>query len=789
MRFAFRQWGKNPAFALLAAITLALGIGGTVGLFSVVHGLLIRPLPIVDEERVVAFWSEYNWRGEEYDLVKEVAPGFETVAAFSNEGYTLRSEQGGSLVLATVASAELWDVLGTPPMMGRTFVAGEDRPGSEAVTVLTHGLWQREFGADPEIVGSRIDLDGVPHTVIGVMPEGFYFPSPEMELFVPLDLDPADPGYAGNGWLVLAGRMAPGVRIDGLADDLAAITRVLDERYDYPARWDKTQNASVEPMREYLLGDVRPAMLLLLGAVGLLLLMACVNVAALILTKTVDRGREMSVRAALGAGRLRLARQILTESVLLGVVAGALGVALATALFDVLVASLPIDRAFGETLSLDWRALFSALLLSVVTGSLIALAPMRNLLRGRLAEGALTQRGTGVGSASRMQNALVVAEVLLAVVLVTGASLLVRTVGELRSLETGFDPRGVMSAGILISEEESTPDERRIFFEEMAERVAALPGVTATGYINRLPLRDGGWQGPVSIDGRPDLEGANRPNALYRPVSAGTFETLGIAVLEGRPFEATDHAEAPRVAIVNETFARQIWGEEGALGRTFSTGFTGEVRVVGVVEDIAVQDLVSAPPMTAYYPWGQAMAEASFGILLAKTDGDPAALAGPIRALTAELAPRAVLGRLEPFEDAVDAAMAEPLRLRFFLGLFSVLGVVLGTVGIYGVVSYSVERRRAEFGIRMALGAEPGLLLGSVVRRGLIPVVGGIVAGSLVAYWASRVLTNFLFEVEPTDPLSFVAAGGVLLLSGVVAAVIPAARASGTDPATALRSD
>jgi putative ABC transport system permease protein len=612
-----------------------------------------------------------------------------------------------------------------------------------------------------------------------------------MELFMPLDLDPAGSDYANNGWLVLTARLGDTTTDAQVDQDLQAITAVLGENYQYSTRWDKTRDPYVTPLREYLLGDVRPAVLVLFAAVGMLLLMACVNVTALILTKTVDRTREMSVRAALGAGRVRLARQVLTESIVLGLVAGVIGMVLAAALFDVLVASLPLDPAFQQTLLLDWATLWSAMGLAILTGSLIALAPIRNLLRGNLTGSALRDRsqGSGAAQAGRMQNALVVAEVLLAVVLVTGASLLIRTVGELRSLDPGLDPEGVLTLDLLVSREETTVDERSLFFSQVIERVKALPGVSAAGYINRLPLRDGGYQGSVNIDGRPDLEGANRPNAMYRPVSPDVFAALGVELVQGCGIRESDLADGPLVAVINESFARRIWGDESPIGRTYSTGFVGQVEVVGVIRDMAVSDLVGEQPMAGYYAWDQSMRDAGYAILLVKSAGDPSSLAGPLRAIVNELEPRAAIGRIETMEEALDGEMSEALRLRFFLGLFSLLGIVLGTIGVYGVVSYSVQRRQAEFGIRMALGAEPRLLLGTVVRQGMLPVVLGVLGGTVVALVASNTLAGFLFEIEPTDPTSLLVTAGTLLGAGVLAALVPALRASSTDPAAALRAE
>jgi predicted permease len=794
LRFSGRQLAKQRGFTALAVGTLALGIGATTALFSVVHGLMLRPLPIPDEERVVSFWSDYDWRGEEFDHVKGVPSGFHSIAAYSIDAYTLRTDAGSSLILATVASTELFDVMGVRPLLGRGLLPGEDRPGAEPVIVLGHALWTRAFGADPGVVDTRVELNGTPRRVVGVMPEGFYFPTPEVDAFVPLDLDPADPAYAGNGWLVLTGRLAEGTTEAALRSDLERIAHALGERYEYPAQWDKTRDPYAVPLREYLLGDVAPALILLLSAVGLLMLMACINVAGLILARSVDRTGEIAVRVALGAGRFRLARQILTESVLLGLVSGAIGLALAWSSFDLLVASLPITNAFQETLSLDRFTLLAGLLLALLSGSLIALVPMRGLLAGEVSSDAFrgrTQGGGGVPHRTRLQASLVVAEVLLAVVLSTGASLLVRSVDRLRAIDSGLEPAGVLTLDVLMPEASTGAEERALFLERLLARARALPGVTGVGYINRLPLRDGGWQGTVRIPDRPDLDAANRPTAMFRPVTPETFDALGIQLVEGRGVLPTDVAGGPKVAVINETFARRIWGSESPIGRTYSSGFgnVGAVEVVGVVKDVAVETLVGDQPMVGFYPWVQAMPGAAYAILVVKTSGEPSALAPALRTIVPELDPRAAIGRMETMQEALDVEMAEPLRLRFFLGLFSALGILLGTVGVYGVVSYSVERRRTEYGIRMALGANPGRLLGLVIGHGMLPVLVGVLIGSGVALLASGALAGFLFEVEPSDPVSFLAAAAALLFAGGIAALVPALRASATHPAAALRAE
>jgi putative ABC transport system permease protein len=793
VRFASRQLRRNPAFTALAVLTLALGIGGTVALFSVVDGLMLRPMPVRDESALRVFWMDFDWRGVEFDFVRDRVRAFESLAAYSNDGFTLRTDAGSSIMLATVASSELFDVLGARPLLGRAFRAGEDRPGAEHVIVLSYGLWQESFGGDRDIVGRRIDIDGTPTTVVGVMPRGFYFPTPESRAWIPLDLDPSTDSYQGNGWLVLLGRLKPRVSAPQLQDDLASLAKDLGERFSYPDAWDKTRNPHVTPLREYVLGSVRPALILLLGAVGLVLLMACANVAALILTRTADRTGEMSVRTALGAGRARLARQVLTESVLVGVAAGVVGTGLAAALFDVLVASLPLQGGFAGTLSLHWTTLLTALALAVITGCLVSLAPMRHLLAGDLSAGTLGARRQSGSSAGpgRLQASLVVSEVLLAVVLATGAALLVRTVEHLRAVDPGFDPKGVLTAALLLPEAGTDAAERDQLLASVLERVQSLPGVTAAGFVNRVPARDGGWQATVAIADRPDLADARRPNAFYRPVTPDAFKALGARIVKGRGILPSDREGAPRVAVVNEAFARRIWGNQDPIGRVItSNGFNdARIEVVGVLHDMAVDKLTGERPLAVYYPWAQTMQGSAHGLLVVRTSLDAEGLVAPIRSLANQVDARLTVGRVATMDDVLAEAMAEPLRLRFYLGLFSLLGVVMGTVGVYGVASYGVQRRQGELGIRLALGAHPGRLVAGIVGAGLVPVLIGAAAGLFASWLASSLLARFLFDVAPTDPLSFVAAAGALVLAGVAASLVPALRASGTDPATALRAE
>jgi predicted permease len=792
LRHAFRQFRRKPGFSVLGILTLALGLGATVGLTGVVRSVLIRPLPVSDEGSLRVFWSPFDWRGVEFDYLRERIRAFSSLAAYSSDGTTLRTEAASSVLLMGVTSAELFEVIGARPLMGRTFRSGEDRPGAEPVTVLSYGMWQQELGGDKGIVGKRIVLDGKPTTVIGVMPRGFFFPTPEYRLWRPLNLDPASGQYQGNGWLALLGRVRPGMTDAGVREDIQALARALGERFTYPAAWDKTKGASSQTLRESLVGDTRPALLLLLGAGVLLLLMACANVAALLLARTTDRTHEIALRAALGAGRGRLARQIVTESLAFSLLAGGIGLGLATLGFRVLVASLPLQNGLGAAVSLDWTAFAGALALSVVVGLGVAVAPVRDLLQGRLT-GLGNERGVrgmarGTG---RVHAVLVGGEAAVAVLLIVGAMLFIRSVGRLLAVDLGFEPHGVVAVDVAAYGSDLSPADRSRLYREMTARAAGIPGVASVGLINRLPIRDGGWQGPVSVEGKPDLSGAQGPNSLYRPVTPGYFTTMGLAVVKGRGLEETDRAGSPRVGLVSQSFAARAWPGQDPVGQRLRTGMTRDtsaLTVIGVVEEAKVTSISGVNPFVLYVASEQADPPEG-EILVLRTAATLDQVVGPVRRLVHEIEPRAAIGRVTTMDQAVSGAMAEPLRLRFFLSLFGVLALALGVVGVYSVVSYSVARRQTEFGVRMALGATPGQVLQQVVGKGLLPVAAGTGLGIVAAVALARVAARFLFGVTATDPLSIGLAGGALLLSGTLAALLPAWRAARVSPTESLRAE
>ncbi len=791
-RVALRQLARRPGFTLLGVGTLALGVGAAVALSSVALGLLVRPLPVADEARLQVFWSDYNWRGVEFDFVKERQQAFSGLAAWSNEGYTLRVNEQSSTVLATVGSAGLFDVLGARPLLGRAFQAGDDRPGAAAVTVVSYGFWQQELGGDPGVIGRRLEIGGDPVEVVGVMPRGFYFPSPMFRIWRPLLLDPASDQYQGNGWLVLVGRERPGLTAGERDADIQAIARALGERFTYPEAWDKTKNAAVTPLREYTRGAVRPAVLLLQIAVLVVLAIACANVAALVLARTTDRGEELALRAALGAGRGRLVRQIVVESVVLSALAGLVGAAVAIGGFQALVARLPLSEGLEETLAVDWTLFAVAVALSIAVGLVVALAPVRALLRGEL-HGPGRLRGSGTLAAAgprRMHGALVVVEVALAVLLVAGATMFARSVSRLYAIETGFDAADVAVMDVVAPIQQMPAAARAAFFERLLERVQALPGVRAAGFVTRVPLRDGGWQGTVTIEDRPDLAGDREPNTLFRIVSPGYLAAMSIDVVQGRGFTGGDGAGTPPVAMVSSAFAERMWPGQDPIGRRIRHRFRDEptwVTVVGVAEETRMTRLTGDNPNVLYVPLAQSNTPDG-PVLVVKGAGGPPPLAA-VRALVAELDSRVATARIATLDAIVAAAVAEPLRLRFFLSLLGTLALVIGAVGIYSVVSYSVTRRRAEFGVRLALGAAPRRILSEVVGAGLTPVVGGVAVGTAGAVALGSTVRRFLYGVEAIDAVSLATAAAVLLGAGVLAAVVPAVRAGRTDPVTALRAE
>ncbi|HUU33284.1 MAG TPA: FtsX-like permease family protein, partial [Vicinamibacterales bacterium] len=616
--------------------------------------------------------------------------------------------------------------------------------------------------------------------------------SPMFRIWRPLTLDPASALYQGNGWLVLVGRERPGVSRGELDADVQAIAKALGGRFTYPEAWDKTRGASVTPLRTYTRGAIRPAVLLLQFAVLLVLGIACANVAALVLARTTDRTEELALRAALGAGRGRLVRQIVTESVVLSVLAGGIGAALATAGFQTLVARLPLAEGLEVTLSVDWTLLAIAVGLSLVLGVVVALAPVRALLVGRL-QGPGQERSAAGGATAgprRVHNALVAAQVALAMLLVSSATMFTRSVNRLYAIDPGFATADVAAMDVVVPTRMMAAPERAILFTRVIERLAAMPGVSAAGLVTRLPLRDGGWQGTVTIEDRPDLRDGREPNALFRVVSPDYFRAMGIALVAGRGFTTGDGAATQATGIVSASFAARMWPGRSPLGRRVQHRFDDTARwvtIVGVAEETRMTRMTGDNPLVLYVPLAQVAAPEA-PVLVVKGAGAAPPLAA-VRAALGDIDDRIAIGRVTTLDAVVAAAVAEPLRLRFFLSVLGALALVIGVVGIYSVVSYSVLRRRTEFGVRLALGASPRRILADVIAGGLLPVGLGVAAGVGGALAVASTVDSFLYGVAPTDAASLATAAAALLSAGVLAAAVPAVRAGRTDPMTALRAD
>jgi len=571
--------------------------------------------------------------------------------------------------------------------------------------------------------------------------------------------------------------------------EVRRLAKLLGTRFTYSDAEDKTKGARAIPIRTYLLGDVRTPLLLLLGAVGLLFLIACANGAAMILARTTDRAGEMAVRTALGAGPRRLARQILAESLVLALCAAIMGCVLASAGFRLLVMRLPLQSGFGSTVAIGWSAFATAFALALIIALVVSIVPVRHLLRGGRELGVNRERSDeGVRhGARRAHDAIIAAQVTLAVLLVVGATLLIRTVEQIRDIDPGFDARGVTTFN-LVPPSGMPEASQRQFHRDVLARVTELPGVKHAGMTNRLPLRDLGYALAVTVEDRPDLAGVRRPNSLYRTATPGFLAAMGMRLAAGRGIDSTDASGSP-VVLISESFARRMWPGHSAIGERITEHWGAEPvtrTVVGVVRETHMTALTTESPFTMWIPLEQAPVRQG-GVLVVRSAAPAAVMMPLVRREIATLNSQVAVSRVQTMDDVESTALAAPLRLRFFFSAFAALALSLGAIGVYGAVSYAVARRRAEFAVRMALGASPGIVLREVLVVGITPVAFGVAAGSVAALAASRLISGMLYGVPPTDLVSFSVAALALLIAGAIAAFLPALRAGHTNPVEALR--
>jgi putative ABC transport system permease protein len=783
-RYAARRLRSRPTYAALAVLTIALGAGGTAAIFSVVRALLLDPLPIAHEEQVGVLWFQLSWREEEFLGLRPDFPGFQRMAAYRPGGPTLEAPDGSIRQISGYAvSAELFDVLGTPAMLGRTFKPGEDLVGAERVVVLGHPLWQ-ELGADPNIIGKPLLLGGVPHTVVGVMPRGFWFPSPTTRMWTAAQMNPQNK----SGQYSLIGRLAEGHSFDSMQGSLQILASKLAQNFQYSDPvWARPRNPSITPAREFFVGDVRPSLLATLAAMGVILLIGCANVTALILGQVDARAPEIAVRAALGANRQRVIQQLVIESLLIGVLAGGCGAALAAVGFEALVGSLPLD-ALAENVRLDWTVFWVSMLASLAASVLVSIIPGIALWRGsRLQSTMSTIRTGGVGArGGRLEGALVVAQITLAVLLVTGAGLLVRSAANLRSIDSGLKVNEVAVVDAVLPRQRIAPGERQRAINATLMSLKALPGVTAVAAAQKLPLRDRGDNWGISIQGRPN------PNATtaFRMVTPDYFTAMGIPIRRGRNFGPDDHEGTEPVVIINEALAQKFFPGEDPIGHVLRTLDTGE-RIIGVAGNTHETGLTDAPVPARYMLYDHidsVPASLSFVIRTGDKDRIGTVLAAARSAIAREKG-RVVATETATMKDIFEEAMGPTGRVVTLLSLLGGLALFLGAVGVYGVSWHYVVRRSRDYSIRIALGEPPSRVFWQVAGRSAILVAAGSVIGVASAFAVTRLLSSLLYGVGPTDPLALSAAVFILLLTGLAAAFIPARRASLLDPATLLREN
>jgi putative ABC transport system permease protein len=798
LRMGIRLLRTQPGFTLVAVLTLALGIGATTLIFSVVNAVLLRPLPFPEADRIVRLEERHRGAaaGSNFSYANFLDLGRETAtvehiaaARFGSSSLTdgNEPEQVGSMGV----SAEYFAALGVTPLLGRVFLPEEDTPGRDGVALLSHALWQRRYGADAGLIGKQVKLGATVVTVVGVLPPGFRQGYPfagQYDVWRPLVANGSLRNNRRSHLLGVVARLKPGQTQAQAQADLARLVQGIEQRHP---GIDPELSANVSGLQARMVEPLRPALLVFLCAVGFVLLVACANVANLLLARAAAREKEMAIRTALGAGRLRLARQLLTESVLLAGLGGAAGLLLAQWGVRLVAALDPVSFPRINEVSLDGRVLLFTLLISVLTGVLFGLAPVLQLPKLRLYEPLKEGGRSAQGVARRgLRQFLIVAEVALALVLLIGAGLLANSFYRLMQVERGFDTTNVLTVNMpLPISKYPQPAQQIAFLQQALERVAQIPGVRAAGLTSTLPFR-GGPATDFEIEGRPLAPGEHEPIADIRIVDANYFRALAIPLRQGREFSERDTATAPRVMVINEEMARQYWPNENPLGRRvtmkdWGDPLTGEI--VGIVGNVKADGLTSTVRPMIYWPYPQF--PSVFNNLVLRTSGDPLAVVGVVKEQIRALDREQPLSNIQTMEALIAASVAPQRFNTLLLGIFATLALVLAAIGIYGVIAYTVAQRTHEIGVRMALGAGRSDVLRLVVGQGLKLVLGGVAVGLAASFGLTRLLSKLLFGVGATDPLTFVSVSLLLIAVALLACYLPARRAAQVDPLVALRNE
>jgi putative ABC transport system permease protein len=802
MRYALRMLLKSPGFTFVAVLALALGIGANSAIFSVVNAVLLRPLPFTEPDRLVILWEKTQTQDTSVSYPnfidwRDQNTVFERITAFRRDSFNLPGAGEPERLAGRLVSGNFFETLGVQPFVGRGFVEQDDQPGSAPAVVLSYGFWQRRFGGDTSVVNRQLTLNDKSYTVVGITPADFRFAS-DSDIYVPMGLSVAEvPFYKERGshpGLWVTGRLKPGVTMEGARAELDTIMARLGQQYP---ETNKGRRIHIESLYENTVQDVRPALLILLGAVGFVLLIACANVANLLLARSAARQKEIAIRTALGASRWRIVRQLLTESLLLGVMGGVLGLLLALWGTDLLIAAAPEGVPRLSDASIDLRVLGFTLGVAVLTGLVFGLAPALQASKTDLNESLKeTERGS-TGSRQRLRGALVVSEVALALVLLIGAGLMVKSLWQLQRIDTGFDPNHVLALQLsLKGERAADPQKVQNFLAQVEQRVKALPGVEAVAFTNGLPFA-GAAEQSFNIVGRLNPDNDSTPYSAVRYTTSPDYlQALGISLRRGRYFTAQDRLDSPPVVVIDETLARKHFPDEDPLGQRLQIGQTGTLpyEIVGVVGHVKHYGLDGEVPVEAqfYFPLSQVPVERMPNIangisVVARTQIEPQSLAAPVRSQILSVAPDQPVFNVRTMKEIVNESIASRRFSMFLLLVFALVALVLAAVGIYGVMAYSVTQRTHEIGIRMALGAQAADVLRMILRQGLLLILVGIAVGLAVAFALTRVLASLLYGVSATDPLTFAAISLLLVTVALLACYIPARRATKVDPMVALR--
>ena len=779
MRFAFRRLRSRPIYALLAVLTLALGVGGGSAIFAIARTFLVDSMPVKDEGRLGVFWNEGGWTEQQFLFLRGKAPGFSAIAVYRPNDETLEGDDGRArIVQGHAVSAELFDVIGGAPLLGRTFQAGDDALNAPPIALLSYSMWQ-ELGGQRSIIGQRLSLAGGARTVVGVMPKGFWFPDPSSRMWVPAPLDPSN----RNGNYRIIGRVAPGYDIATMSSALERVRAMLRERFQAnPPNWFKDP-ASITPLRDATFSELRPALIATLVAMGFILLIACANVSALMLGQIEGRTTELAVRTALGADRSRITQQILVESLTIGVLATVAGAAIAAGAFRILVATLPLG-ALADSVSLDYTLLVASLCLALAAAVAVAMIPIVAVWRGNLNEAIARTRTAGIGGGSSLAGALVVGEVALAVLMVMGAGLVVRSVGNLYEVNPGVARSGVAVVDIVLPGAMDLTD-RYAMIGSLITEIEHLPGVRSASMVQKLPLRGRGWSMGFAIEGRSDI---GRVTTQVRIAGPGYMRTMGIPVIVGREFDGTDQAGRERSILVNQALVDKYFAGTSPIGKRIATGPAGMGTIVGVVGNVAEAELTDEPAPVRYLPYQQVSFMVVNQTLVIRTTSDDAiAIIPSVRRLMQQSAPRIAIQEATTIDAIVDRAVGPARQVMFLLTLLTSLALILGAIGVYGVIAQFVHRRNREWGIRIALGLSPSRVTRHVISRGAVLIGLGIAAGFTAMTLLTRLVKPFLYGVGAADPAALIAAVTVLALTGLAATLVPALKASRVDPAVIMR--